>query len=221
MTFQRDLWSVSFPAHFSRQFPCPQCSTGIVTFPKGSFDQYPHSDRINAVSDSRNRRFTLGVSCNGCGQFVVAYGDISKTSPVPTLIPRGFYPPLPIITIPPKTPRKVARELNLAFSLFWVDLGSCANKLRISVERILDEFKIPPGRLDGRITAFQKVDPDHAATFDALRRVGNVGSHAGDNTRTTILDAFEVFQHVLDQLFGGHKAYIDSLRSKIVARRGR
>jgi hypothetical protein len=40
--------------------------------------------------------------------------------------------------------------------------------------------------------------------------VGNVGSHKGENERDTILNAFEILQDALAQLFGKHKAHIEA-----------
>jgi hypothetical protein len=94
--------------------------------------------------------------------------------------------------------------------------------MRISVERALDELGVAPARyLNDRIKAFEAIDPDHGQTFHALREVGNVGSHQGDNTRETILDAFEVYEDALKNLFGGHRQHIDALKQKIRTAKGK
>jgi len=36
-----------------------------------------------------------------------------------------------------------------------------------------------------------------------------------------VLDAFEIYQDALKELFGGHKARIETLRKKIIAAKGR
>jgi len=59
------------------------------------------------------------------------------------LVPKGIYPAPPIITVPTATSRAVAVELDAAFALFWVDLSSCANKIRVSLERLLDSLGLP------------------------------------------------------------------------------
>jgi len=132
-----------------------------------------------------------------------------------------MHPAPPLATIPEATPDNVAVELQTAFSLFWVDLGSCANRLRISVERIMDEFGIPSGRLFDRIQSFQHADPDHAVTFDALRHVGNVGSHDGVVRHDVILDAFEIYQDALAELFGQRRARIEAMKQQIIQNKGK
>lgn len=167
-----------------------------------------------------------------CGEIVCVHGRaelVDNPDPVNDedqyvymLFPRSMYPGPPLATIPEQTPDAVADELRKAFQLFWVDLGACANRLRISVERALDELGLPAARtLNDRIRAFENLDPDHAETFHALREVGNVGSHDGDNSRETVLDAFEIYQDALRNLFGGHKLRIDALKQKIRATKGK
>lgn len=49
------------------------------------------------------------------------------------------------------------------------------------------------------------------------RALDELGSHRGDNTRETILDAWEVYEDALRNLFGGHKTRIDTLKANIRA----
>jgi hypothetical protein len=100
------------------------------------------------------------------------------------LRPRAMFPSPPIITLPSELPDDVESEAEAAFKLFWSDLGASASRLRTSVERVLDHFNIPATKAGGgfltlndRIKEFKKIDTDHADTFDALRHVGNVGTH--------------------------------------------
>jgi hypothetical protein len=80
-------------------------------------------------------------------------------------------------------------------------MAACANRLRASVETLLNELKIPTQgtskkakvfdlNLSQRIDEFKKLDPSQAPTLDALRVVGNVGSHEGTLIQGTILDAY-------------------------------
>jgi hypothetical protein len=75
------------------------------------------------------------------------------------------------------------------------------------------------GKLATRIATYQSKDPEHAKTFDALRHVGNVGGHEGRNQRETIVDAFEILEDALHQLYSGHKTRIEKLKDKIIARK--
>jgi Domain of unknown function (DUF4145) len=211
MPFQRKLWGETL--RYNPAFPCPNCLHGRLG---------PAEISDCTIAGLNNNHpghplFVDGLECDTCGQLVAVHGYERKSG----RIPKGMCPAPPIIRAPPKTPRSVMRDLELAFSLFWVDLGACANKLRISVERVLENFQIEGRTLQERIERFQTIDPAQAATFDALRQVGNVGSHLGGNTRQTILDAFEVYEHALQELYGDRKTYFDKLRKKIASRKGR
>lgn len=212
MTFNRALWGEVLKP-YQPHYPCPNCR-------RGRLEHAEISDCTIAGlrSDPPGRElFVKGLECELCGQLVVVHGYEKGRRQ----IPKGMYPAPPIITIPSKTPPVVRRELERAFALFWVDLGACANKLRISLERVLDHFQIKSGPLASRIAHFSRVDPVQAATFDALKQVGNVGSHEGANTRGTILDSFEYYEHALDGLFGEKRQYFERLRARIITKKGR
>jgi hypothetical protein len=239
MASTRELWRESFLDDGIPALPCPWCDRGNLRYMDKTLRfEVPEADKIAERNGEFSPldvryRFILFLKCAvpNCGQVVSAHGDAEMHERdnwsrdedrfCHALSPKGMHPAPPLATIPPETPRRVADELKVAFSLFWVDLGSCANRLRISVERILDEFDLPVGNLASRIQAFKKADPEHAATFDALRHVGNVGSHEGDVSRETILDAFEIYQDALAELYGKRTVRIDALKQKIIAAKGR
>ena len=145
------------------------------------------------------------------------------------LRPRAMFPGPPIIALPSELPSDVRREAETSFQLFR-DLGASASRLRTSVERVLDHFKIPSTKAGGgfltlndRIKEFKKNDPDHGDTFDALRHVGNVGTHLDELKREALLDAYEIYEDALDELFSKqkHKAKIAALKTKLIAAKGK
>jgi hypothetical protein len=219
MKFNRKLWKEAFPSQYDvPALPCPRCRDGNLHQIPGSFRELP-TERQNLEDQVKRPLFMMGYGCVQCFEHVAVIGNSRHESP--SLVPKAIYPAPPIIEFPAKTPPEVIRELKISFGLFWNDLGSCANKLRVSVERVLDHFGSSGRTLYERIGEFQKTYPEQAAIFDALRQVGNVGSHSGDNSRATILDAFEVYEYALFELFGSHREYFNSLRKKIVARKGK
>lgn len=211
MAFQRKLWGETL--RHDPGYPCPNCEFGVL-------ENATHVDCVIAplvAPPPGPSLFIEGLECTKCHQLVVAVGYEKKSGRVV----KGMLPAPPLITLPSKTPPSVARELNAAFTLFWVDLGACANKLRSSVERVLENFQVPGKSLYDKIANFEQKDKEQAETFHALRQVGNIGSHEGGNTRQTILDAFEVYEHALSELFDERKAYFDRLRKKILQKNGK
>lgn len=239
MASTRHLWSESFLRDDIPALPCPWCDRGNLRYLRDTFQlKLPTGERLAEQNGDLGPlevtwRFSLFLQCavEKCGNVVSVHGDAKLEQRTDSehpedeftyvLYPHGMYPAPPLSTIPPETPSEIENDLRTAFDLFWIDLGACANRLRISVEHILDEFSVPGPTLAKRIKAFEDADPQHARTFDALRFVGNVGSHEGRVERETILDAFEIYQDALAELFGKRKERIDELKKKIIESKGR
>ena|SRR3984957_12275757 len=233
---RRSLWEESYKDYEPPFWPCPACGRETLQpIPKSLTTIAPSGyEWLELTPIEYIYRFQQFFRCSvkECGDIVSAAGDAQLKDDRQVsgdedpyyymLFPRAIHRGLPIIDVPSQTPVSVGTELEAAFALFWMDLSSCANKMRVSVERALDELGIPAApTLNNRIKEFEKIDPDHGQTFHALREVGNIGSHQGDNTRETILDAFEVYEDALKNLFGGHRRRIEQLKQKIRAAKGR
>ena len=239
MASTRDLWLTSFPDDEIPALPCPWYDRGNLRYVHKSL-RVEESDAARLAQQDGDitpldvtSLFSLFLKCGvgKCGCIVSVHGDADLKERdhwdhdeerfFYLLTPRGMFPAPPLATIPPETPEDIAQEIRIACQFFWVDLGSCANRLRISVEKILDHLGSPQGRLFDRIAQFKANDPDHADTFDALRYVGNVGSHEGAVKRDAILDAFEIYQDALAELFGRRSAKIAAMKQKLIQSKGK
>jgi len=238
-TDTRDLWLESFPEDEIPAFPCPSCDRGNLRYMNESIRfEEPEASQIAQQNGDISPleatfRFSLFLKCavGKCGNVISVHGGavLQERSSwehdterfVYVLSPLGMHPAPPLVTIPSETPRSISNEIQIASALFWIDLGSCANRLRISVEKILDELGAPTGHLFTRIKALRVSDPDHADTFDALRFIGNLGSHEGAVDRDAILDAFEVYQDTLAELFGRRTAKINAMKQRLIASKGK
>jgi hypothetical protein len=239
MASARHLWDEFYWEDRIPALPCPRCDRGNLIA-----DDHPKTLYCNRSADALQTgdanpldityRFTQFLRCADptCGQVVSVMGDAEMVDRDHMeadeyrmklkLFPKGMFPAPPLATIPIDTPAAIAEELKIAFNLFWVDLGACANRIRISVERFLDELGVvPKPTLFARIQDLVARDPDHAETFHALREAGNVGSHSGDNTRETVLNAFEIYQDALAEIYGKRKQRIIELKKAIRASKGR
>lgn len=239
MASTRDLWTDSFPEDEIPALPCPSCDRGNLSYIHKSL-RVEESNAAKLAQQNGDASpldvtsiFSLFLKCSvgKCGCIVSVHGDANLNERrycsndeerfFYCLTPHGMFPAPPLATIPIETPEIIAKEIRIASQLFWVDLGSCANRLRISVERILDHFGSPQGKLFDRIKHFKVNDPDHADTFDALRHVGNVGSHEGAIERDAVLDAFEIYQDALAELFGRRSVKIGTIKQKIIVTKGK
>ena len=239
MASKRDLWEQSFLYENIPGFPCPACDRGIMAVSNGSFTVTETTPSARRRQKERvkpqdvEHRFIMLLECSveDCKELMSVHGDAAlyernyreHRTQAPSLLlkPKGMNPAPPLASIPAETPAAVARDIKIAFRLFWVDLGACANRLRIAVERILDAMEVKDGKLVDRINAFEEREPEHAGTFDALRYVGNVGSHEGDVERVAVLDAFELLQEAIAELFGRRSAKINEMRQRLIKSKGR
>ncbi|KQQ61113.1 hypothetical protein ASF69_01440 [Rhizobium sp. Leaf311] len=124
---------------------------------------------------------------------------------------RSVIPPPPIIQLPPKLPTDVEASIRAAFSLYWIDLEACANKIRKALEQTLTERGFPKIRknenLQERIQRFAQssvVGEDASKVMQAIRHVGNSGSHENNKglDRQDILNAFAFLEHAVTAIYG-------------------
>lgn len=245
----REIWEALYPNGNTPNFPCPNCDHGRlvadptaskVEEPSYSSELYKHDD---FEPDWATERFYELLRCNNskCGEIVIVSGDTQFVEVydeefgwgyASALRPRTFFPAPPIIPIPKNVPSVVRSEIEKAFSLFWLDVGSAGNRIRTSVEYVLDDLNVPREtksskngalvRLDlnGRIQNFQKQSPELAKSFDALRIVGNLGSHTANLSRDVFLDALEIYEDTLVEIFDNRTSYLNALKDKIIKSKG-
>ncbi len=147
--------------------------------------------------------------------------------------PRYFSDPPHILRLPERTPGAVRDALVESFQLYWTDLESCANRFRSAVELLLTQEGVrqttgkakPKGRriflrLSERIERFSEKQPNLAQSLNAIRWLGNAGSHAGHLTQDDVLDGYEILEYVLDQLYVHRARRASALARSINRRRG-
>jgi hypothetical protein len=249
MSFQRELWFGQFSRNSVPHYRCPRCDVGRLAAASDSLTvvetEYSKKARDNEdwEPDWEVERFSLRLTCTNtvCGEhsFVIGETTLEETHDgefgwvlESVLQPRGFFPAPPIIEIPQHTPADVLEQIKRSFELFWSDLNSCANRLRVSIEFLLDMLKVSrtgkdkkdqPTVLDlnGRIALFAKIEPEHADTLTALRMIGNLGSHGDDVSREALLDAYEIYEEALADLCGHKKTRMAALRTKLISSKGK
>jgi hypothetical protein len=190
-------------------------------------------------------RFSLQLICDNssCGEVVIVSGDTSlvefydheddRWEYFSHLCPRAMFPAPLIIEVPTQAPREVRDNIRLASSHYWFDTSAAANRLRASVEFLLDFLEIPresvntanrnTRRLDlnARIAHYEQLNAEHAPSLTALRMIGNLGSHGENVQQEAILDAFEVYEYTLDALCGQRKDRIEALRQRLIETKGK
>lgn len=241
------LWAETFAQKELPAFRCPECKKGTLAAVAGTLkvvesDLSRRAKQLDGWEpDWTEERFSIFLKCSlaTCGEISVMSGDtviVEEVDPdyrqvwASHLRPRSIYPAPPIISLPSEIPDSVERELQQSFQLFWADMNGAANRLRTSLERVLDELGTKKYNKKGkrvsiplaqRISLFEKEHgPEFSEIFTALRHVGNLGTHA-NVTRTALLTAFEVYEHALSELFGKHKKKIAAMSKKLIKSKGK
>lgn len=259
MAVDKSTWLATFSRTEVPAFPCPRCRKSTLRLDADTLTtEETHYSKANQKHEAwdpewTEERFIAFLRCTAtkCGEIVSVSGKISVEPNFDDeedgwnyegmLQPKSMYPPPPIISFPADLPGTAALELKLAFQFFWGDYGACATKIRTSVERLMDHFKVAkfriaknpkkpsaPGKLrpldlSARIDKFiaatgAVVHKDH---LHALRVVGNLGTHNNVLSRTEILEAFEVYEHALEELIGKKSTQIGKLAKRLSKNTGR
>lgn len=144
-------------------------------------------------------------------------------------------PPVPF-ALPALVPDSITERLRAAAGLIWSDHDAAGNKIRQAVEALLDDRGVkkyvlsapkPPATsrkrngltLHARIELYRQQNLDAANHLMAIKWIGNAGSHVGQEglTRDQVLDALEIMEVVIDEVFLKSRAAVAAKVRKIVA----
>lgn len=179
-----------------------------------------------------------------CGEFVSVSGITTTVPEVDQhgnfeyfeyLEPKMMSPAPHIIALPAKLPAAVEKEIILSFGLYWMDFRVCASRLRTSLERLMDHFgvvrfrfakdpknpasprKRRPVELARRIEMLpSKIgSTQYRQILHALRVVGNLGTHGTVVKKETMLDAYELYEIALAQLFDDRAATAKEIMKRL------
>jgi hypothetical protein len=233
MRSPRTIWKNDFTSENIPNWICPHCSLGILEAGKTDFNIIETEASKRAKKEVEwepewiNGNFTGILKCSSnkcaemtivCGEMSVAYGiayDEMGNQEYPyseELSPLLFVPALKIIELDANYPEIIETAIIESFKLFWIDSSSCCNKIRIVIELIMNDQKIPKITTSGkkrrkyslheRIELFGKKSKDESEQLMAIKWIGNSGSHADEkNTKDDALDAYEILEHVLSKLY--------------------
>lgn len=234
MSFNRKLW-----LDWEVRKPCPTCNVGTLIPP--SKEKAHQSETVDSRENNYEYKseyvFSVHLRCNNCEDVVVASGRKLEEYPyfkggrvLKSIIPVSFYPAPKIITLPISCPASVGKVLNESFALYWLDLSSCANKIRIAIEILLNELNVISSTqtnkgkqilsLHKRIEEFGYSNAEVAKCLLAIKWIGNAGSHLSEVTKDDVLNAYELLEYSLDELYDDRKKKIRELSDKINSAKG-
>jgi hypothetical protein len=129
-------------------------------------------------------------------------------------IPTFFQPHLNIFEIPEYVPQEISNMLKLSFALFFCDSDSCGNRIRASIEIVLNQIGSQSTRvtsnsgrvrtisLGDRIAALTETHDNIKELLSAIRIIGNDSSHSETSiSRQDTIDAYRMVRFILEILF--------------------
>ncbi len=232
-------------AQRSLDYPCPVCQNGALRPIKDTFKQVEnensqsHDGEGNPTPEDMEWRFSALLKCTNTACAGVAsitgrkfieppqYGEDHETV---FYRPNSITPgPLPI-PLHTAYPNAVSDQVRKAATLFWADPGAAANRIRQAVDEMLTEQGVAryakpdsssPIPLQQRINAFKELQDgkfaEIAAFLEAIKWLGNAGSHDGDLKAAEVLDAFDILGHVLEEIYIQPKAKLLAKVAKLNA----
>lgn len=115
--------------------------------------------------------------------------------------PSAFEPTLSFFSCEASTPDSVKNGLEEAFKLYWISAPACANAIRKVLDRLMEHHQVSGKTLDQKLVQFGQTHPGIAKRLQAVKWIGNEGSHQNDLERSDVLDGFELLAAVLAELF--------------------
>ncbi len=239
----RAIWTESITEERAPAWPCPTCRTGTLSLVRNSLvskETANSRQTYDVLSEPEliGSTFSAWLKCNygTCGDAVAVAGigkvavrekttdeeieeSIEDLPPHPSY--EAIYQPLFCCPMPDmfevseNCPGEVVLELRAAFRLFWANQAASAGRVRVALERLMDHYNIPSGKLHRRIKQFSNAQATVGGRLMALKWLGNTALHEGHVSREDLLDAFEILEFVMAQLFDQKDSRIAELARQL------
>lgn len=145
-------------------------------------------------------------------------------------LPKYFWPHLNIFNVPKNTPEPIREEINKSFELFFASPSSSSNHIRIALENLLDHLKVKRTELRNkkrvyislhrRVLLLPQAYSDLKDLLIAIKWLGNTGSHTPVITMDDVMDAYDILEMVINELFEKRASGIKKLAKRINKRKG-
>lgn len=246
MSSNRDLWlNNSFTRTVCPEWSCPTCMLGKLTvmpdcvYSNETRSSIQHRDDPDWEAYWISYKFSSSLKCDNtkCGDVVVSsgWGSVEEayietdddwiSEYYDSFRPEYFTPHLKYFVIDSVCPQSIQDEIDKSFSLFFLDSHSCANKIRIAIELLMNEFKIPASKLvrgkrqmlslHARIVKFGVKYPKATNALLAIKWIGNAGSHTSSIEKSDIIDAYDILEHSLKEIFSSKEKELNKIIKEI------
>jgi hypothetical protein len=228
---------------------CPKCGHGLLIGKKDLLHPESGVSQEWRSEDVWEPDWIYGslagiLTCNNseCGEVVAVGGTWrvdSSRDPyeqyATQLRAKYFDPPLHLIHVPQRTPEATGEAIRDASQLLLINSSASANRLRQGTEALLDSKKVKRTtmgtRQDGsrfrkqislhdRIVAFRKSQPEVADLLEAVKWIGNDGSHESGLKAQEVLIGARILETALKLLYETSDPELERQVKKIIKNKG-
>lgn len=246
-----EIWTKRyFNSDSEIEWNCPNCNNKSLKIVNEDFKSEETASSVKFRSENEDweiewiqLNFNGRLHCSSCFKSIFFMGkghpehngyydyelDAYQEEYINTFTPTFFQPTLNLFEIPEKCPDLVKNEISDSFKLYWCDLPSCANKIRIALEVLLNTEKVKkyetsngkrkPISLHKRINLFSNTEVRDILL--AIKWIGNTGSHNGSSLETIdILETYRLLEYSLNKLYNNEEKELKKISKEINKRKG-
>ncbi|KFC20416.1 DUF4145 domain-containing protein [Chryseobacterium sp. FH1] len=245
-----NIWTKRYFDENSKiEWPCPSCNTSSLNLIKEKLHHEETASSKKFRSENEDWEiewiqlvFNGQLTCKNCGEvvFFTGTGNPEHTGYYDQVLdeyndqytnfftPTFFQPLIKLFNIPDKCSEELLMEIENSFKLFWCDLPSCANKIRISLEILMNEQGVKKFEIRGGkrvpISLHKRIENyNHSEIKDlllAIKWIGNTGSHIGDIETIDILEAYRLLEFSLNKIYNDEIKELKKITKEINKRKG-
>lgn len=245
-----NIWTKRYFNENSKiEWPCPTCGSNSLNIIKDklNFEETATSKKMRNQDDDWEIEWIEYVNsgqltCNNCKEIIFFTGigspeqsgyydqilDEYNEEYTNTFTPTFFQPFIKLFKIPENCSEELKTEIYHSFKLFWCDLPSCANKIRVSLEILMNEQKIKryeikngkriPISLHKRIENYNHIEIKDLLL--AIKWIGNTGSHIGEIETIDVLEAYRLLEFSLNKIYNDETKELKKITKEIIKRKG-
>lgn len=204
---------------------CPNCQDGKLVIHKKNVSFIEYREKVQGYNGYDDNCFKYSfygfLKCNSCLEKIVFAGKASPDFEYNNADEELAYfndlkieyierPPY-IINVNKSIPNEIKEVLINSFKLYWIDINSCANKVRICIELLMDLFKVKKYKiiknkrkllnLHERITLFAGDNQYIKNLLTSIKWISNFASHNDTIDKEDILDLYFLLESVINKIF--------------------
>lgn len=211
-------------------FSCPECKDGrllvlddksLLYKPHKTFNEMIQRDYYDEYDyDWFKYSFAGYLTCSKCGEQIAVLGDYAYSELGVYINNRNsdllredlytikyFDRVKDFISLDCLQDEEMKKILRDSFLLYFTDLTSCANKIRVFLDLYLTQLGVPETLPDGgfyslgnRIKNCKKIKAEQKKKLTILKNVGNEGSHGGGIiSHNELYKTYKVLEEIINQ----------------------